>query len=99
MTFMTDMKHKIDKYGKCPVCSIDWDGGSILDTFLEQKRNGHWPNYTEDEIVKHVETSYSEPRKWTELVYINKIDGEDTWMCPNCECEFTLEGKEKWNNN
>ena len=90
MIFMTDMKHKLDKYGKCPVCSADWDGGSILETFLEQKKKGHWANYTEEQIAEYVNDSYSEPRKWSELIYIHKQGEPDAWMCPGCECEFTI---------
>lgn len=90
MIFMTDTK--ISAYGKCPVCSTDWDGGSILETFLEQKKKGHWANYTEEEIANYVKESHSEPYKWSDLIYINKIDQkEDAWMCPNCECEFPID--------
>lgn len=98
MTSTIDM-NKIDKYGNCPVCSVSWDGGPIVDTFLDQKKKGHWANYTEEQIIQYVKESYSDPHRWTELIYINKQGEEDTWMCPNCECEFTLDGNEKWNNN
>jgi hypothetical protein len=82
---------KISLYGNCPVCAENWDGGSIVDTFLEQKKNGHWSNYTEDQIKNYVKEFYSEPYRWSQLIYINKLDGEDVHMCPSCECEFPLD--------
>lgn len=90
MIFMTDTK--ISAYGNCPVCFTDWDGGSILETFLEQKKKGHWVKYTEEEIANYVKEFYSEPYRWSDLIYLNKLDQkEDTWMCPNCECEFPID--------
>lgn len=90
MIFMTDTK--ISAYGNCPVCSTEWDGGSMIETFLEQKKNGHWPDMSEQDIVNMVHTTHSEPYRWTELIYINRTRlEEDTYMCPNCECEFPLD--------
>lgn len=88
---MTDTK--ISMIGHCPVCNTNWDGGSIVETFLEQKKKGHWSNYTEEQIVEYVQESYGNPPyRWSELIYLNKQDGEmDTYMCPDCECEFPID--------
>jgi hypothetical protein len=85
-------RSKLDHYGKCPVCNCNWDGGSILDTFLEQKKKGHWTKETEDDIKRYVHSSYAAPYRWSNLIAIEK-QGDDyisSHMCPECECEFPL---------
>lgn len=86
------IRNKLDHYGKCPVCNYDWDGGNILDTFLEQKKNGHWVNQTPEDIERIMRSCYSAPYKWSNLIGIEK-EGNDyisAYMCPECECEFPI---------
>lgn len=86
---MTEL-NKLDLYGKCPVCKTDWDGGSIEETFLEQKEKGHWNNNTEEEIKEYVKEFYSPPYRWSNIIAIER-QGDDRvsgYMCPECECEF-----------
>lgn len=79
----------LDLYGKCPVCKTDWDGGSILETFLEQKARGHWGNLTNDQIEANMKEFYSPPYRWSKVIGIEKDkDIVEYWMCPECECEF-----------
>jgi len=80
----------IDEYGNCPVCKTSWDGGSILDTFIEQKKKGHWPKYTEADLEEMVKSSYSFPYRWSNLIGMenDSYDGVSHWMCPECECQF-----------
>lgn len=84
--------NKLDLYGKCPVCKTDWDGGDILETFLEQKRKGHWPNESEDDLKRNVRTWYGPPYRWSNVIALEK-EGDDyvyAYMCPDCECEFPI---------
>lgn len=86
------MTETLNRYGKCPVCKTDWDGGSIEETFLEQKEKGHWNNYTEEEIKQQVKECYSPPYRWSNLIAIEH-QGDDfvsSYMCPECECEFII---------
>lgn len=80
----------LDRYGLCPVCKANWDGGPIIDTFLEEKRKGHWPNHTEEELRKMVNENYGEPRRWSDLIGIetDDYDGVSFWLCPDCDTEF-----------
>lgn len=85
-------RSKLDHYGKCPVCNSNWDGGSILDTFLEQKKKGHWANQTPEDIERIMRSCYKAPYKWSNLIGIEK-EGNDyisAYMCPDCECEFPI---------
>ena len=85
---MTDKSNYFDPYGTCPVCNTNWDDGSILDTFIEMKRKGHWPDKTEEQIRKEVAIFTMSPRKWSALT-IKKIDNNHSlFQCPGCECEF-----------
>ncbi len=81
----------------CPKCTSDWDGGSILETFIKKRNSGedYWANKTDIEIEKIVKESYSEPYRWGREIAIelpwnhqNHYDGVSYWMCPDCETTF-----------
>lgn len=40
----------------CPVCNVSWDGGSIVDTFIQQRNEGdsRWEGKTDEDIRKYV---------------------------------------------
>ena len=83
----------IDKYGKCPNCNSDWDGGSILRTFLEKKEEGNefWKDKSDEEIINYVREFYKPPYRWSRLIgieYPEKYDGIWEHQCPDCEATF-----------
>ena len=83
-----DAMKKIDVYGTCPVCKLNWDDGKMVDTFLEQKERGHWKRYTKEQIISSVNFYHNfnnEPTQWTKVIL-----GKDCAICPECECEFPL---------
>lgn len=87
MIFMTDTK--INEYGICPVCKLNWDDGDILDFYLDQKKKGHWHHYTESQIEMYVNAMFAPPRKFSKLIPLENSSGFITkLMCPECECEF-----------
>lgn len=59
----------------CPKCGSDWDGGSILETFIKQREEGYsvWKGMTDEQIKRSIEG-------WTEeeiLTYIDSITDFD----------------------
>ena len=84
---------KIDRYGKCPECGIDFKGEKIFDTFKQQQKEGYecWKNKTDQEIFDVIQGSYSEPYYWSNLIGIEereKYDGISFWQCPICKCTW-----------
>lgn len=88
------MKTKLIKGQRtCPKCNSDWDGGSIMETFIKQRDEGakHWAGMTDEEIEKYVKTSYSPPYRWGREIGIEiqgGYDGISRWMCPDCKTQF-----------
>lgn len=84
---MTD-SNIFDIYGNCPVCNTSWDEGSIIDSFLELKRKGHWPNKSEEQLRKELVVHSRSPRKWSALTKMHESTEYTLFQCPDCECEF-----------
>lgn len=87
---MTELKNM----GSCPKCGVSWDGGSIVETFIQQREEGarNWQGMSDDDIQAYVDESYSPPHRWgrqigIELAYDhpNHYDGISYWKCPDCE--------------
>lgn len=81
----------------CPKCGSDWDGGSIIDAFIEQRNQGskHWGGKTDEEIEKEVKENYSPPYRWGRQIGIQlpfdhplHYDGISYWQCPDCSTAF-----------
>jgi len=77
----------------CPKCGSDWDGGSILETFIKQREDGIkcWQGKSDEQIEKEMKESYSPPYRWgreigIELAY--DYDGVSYWQCPDCNTTF-----------
>jgi hypothetical protein len=81
----------------CPKCNSDWDGGSILESFIKQREEGvsYWQGKSDAEIEKIMEDSYSPPYRWLRKIGIhlpydhpNYYDGVSYWKCPDCNTYF-----------
>ena len=74
----------------CPRCKSDWDGGSIIDTFIEQRNEGAdiWKGKTDQEIKEYVEG-------WSEEKinkFISEIENEEL----KTEAELLKENPDNW---
>ena len=81
----------------CPKCGSDWDGGSILETFIKQREEGVkcWQGKSDEQIEKEMKESYSPAYRWgreigIELAYNHPkhYDGVSYWKCPDCKTTF-----------
>ena len=81
----------------CPKCKSDWDGGSILETFIKQREEGAkmWQGMSDKDIEVYVHVSYSPPYRWDRKIGIelpfdhpNHYDGVSYWQCPDCKTTF-----------
>lgn len=81
----------------CPKCNSNWDGGSIVDTFIKQRDEGstYWKGKSDEEIEQYVKDSYSEPYRWGREIGIGlaydhpkHYDGVSYWQCPDCKTTF-----------
>jgi Zn-finger nucleic acid-binding protein len=88
------------QYGKCPECGHDWDGGDILEHFMDAKNNpehkqhDYYKDKTDAEI-KDISSNYGytseTPRRFSHIIGVElsyddprHYDGISIWMCPNC---------------
>ena len=78
---------------KCPECGADWDGGSILETFIEQRELGFdiWKGMTDAEIEEQVKEYYRPPYRWGRQIGI-ELDNDriEYWQCPDCNIQFKV---------
>ncbi len=94
------MKNKLEEgQSTCPKCNSNWDGGSILETFLKQ-RDAAQPGefrygWTDEQVENNMKECYSPPYRWgreigVELSYDhpNYYDGVSYWQCPDCKTTF-----------
>jgi hypothetical protein len=76
----------------CPKCKSSWDGGSILETFIQQRNNGHavWKDLTDQQIEEKMKETYNEPYRWGRQisVYSRELDKTVYWKCPDCNTYF-----------
>lgn len=82
---------------ECPKCGSNWDGGSILDTFKEQRDKGHevWKGKTDEELQLYVIENYLPPYRWGRQIGVElawnhpkHYDGASYIECPDCETTF-----------
>lgn len=84
----------------CPKCNSDWDGGSIVETFIKGRDDGSqtWcKDMTDEEIEEYVKKSYSPPYRWGREIGIEiqgEYDGISRWMCPDCKTQY-----DRWTGN
>lgn len=71
---------------KCPSCGANLDGGSILATFMKQKKEGArvWQNKTRNDIIKYMKEYYSPPYRWSKLISIEDYSGVIVICCQEC---------------
>ncbi len=73
----------------CPECGNDLDGGSILETFVQQREDGTkmWQGMSDDEIESYMKKCYSPPYRWGREIAIYSWEEDRTiqWKCPDCE--------------
>lgn len=77
----------------CPKCGSDWDGGSILETFIRQRDEGseYWAGKSDQEIEEEMKSSYGAPYRWGREIGIEiqgGYDGVSFWRCPDCGTDF-----------
>lgn len=93
---MTYSKLRLSK-ASCPKCGSDWDGGSILETFIKQRDEGVkcWKDMSDEQIEKEMKESYSPPYRWSRKIGIEldynhpkHYDGISYWQCPDCKTTF-----------
>ena len=76
----------------CPECGSDWDGGSIIETFIKQRDEGskYWGEMTDEQIEEQVKTLYRPPYRWGREIGIETpdYDGISYWKCPDCDTVF-----------
>ena len=80
----------------CPKCGSDWDGGSILETFIKQRDEGtFWKDMSDQEIEEDMKQCYSPPYRWGREIGIElpfdhpeHYDGISYWQCPDCKATF-----------
>lgn len=77
---------------KCPKCGADWDGGSILETFIKQREEGVsvWQGKTDEQIEEYTKEFYTPPYRWGRClaIYSQDTDRTEGWQCPDCEAIF-----------
>lgn len=83
--------------GFCPKCKSNWDGGSILETFIAQRNQGVncWQGKSYEELQECVEEFYSPPYRWGRQIGIElewnhpkHYDGVSYIQCPDCKTTF-----------
>lgn len=82
------MAEPINRYGQCPICEHNWDGGDILEVLQSLDV---FKGKSLKEILKIAEDNYgyteaTRPR-FTRLVSIDLLglhSGKGLWQCPAC---------------
>lgn len=93
------MEKTILKEGQrtCPKCNSNWDGGSILETFIKQRDLAYsvWEGMTDEEIETEMKECYSPPYRWGREIGVelswddpDHYDGVSRWLCPDCNTTF-----------
>lgn len=79
----------------CPKCNSNWDGGSILETFLKQRdeaiEGGYRYGWTDEQVEESMKECYAPPYRWGREIGIEIpeiYDGISYWKCPDCETTF-----------
>lgn len=93
----TDIVRLLPNQNTCPKCGSDWDGGSIVETFIKQREEGNlfWKDKTNEDIELIVKETYSPPYRWDRKIGVElswdhpkHIDGISYWKCPDCDALF-----------
>lgn len=88
----------------CPKCNSNWDGGSIVDAFIEQRDSGseYWKGKSNEDIEECVKSSYGPPYRWSRVIGIElaydhpqHYDGISYWQCPDCSTTWNRFTKEE----
>lgn len=77
----------------CPKCGSDWDGGSILETFIRQRDEGVgcWKGLTDEQVEAKMKESYGPPFRWGREIMVEIQGKYDGWLytqCPDCSTHF-----------
>jgi transposase-like protein len=78
---------------RCPNCGSNWDGGSIIESFIKQRSEGvnMWQGMSNADIEKFVTDTYSPPYRWLRLqgvVIQGGYDGISLFQCPDCKATW-----------
>ena len=90
----------IESRKRCPKCKSNWDGGSILDTFKDQRNRGvYHVGKSDEQLESEMKSMYAEPYRWSRLIGIEiqgEYDGISYWQCPDCKTYWSrFTGEEK----
>lgn len=74
----------------CPSCGSDWDGGSILESFIQRREEGdaYWQQKSDEQIKEEVRLYYPPPYRWQRKIGVaiqGGYDGVSYWQCPDCK--------------
>jgi hypothetical protein len=74
----------LDKFGKCPTCGCNWNGGDIKEHISKMQV---FHSRTEGELMQ-IAASYGwtpqNPIRFTKLVNVNRGPNKMYWRCPSC---------------
>jgi hypothetical protein len=79
---------KLDPFGRCPECGVNWDAGDVFDALRSQA----WcDNKSDEELHAWIREHYSPPYKFSRLIGVqlsydhpDHYDGVSFWRCPSC---------------
>ena len=56
----------------CPKCGSDWDGGSILETFIKQREEGVkcWQGKSDEQIEKEMKEKNEEKKELEKIMFL-----------------------------
>ena len=90
-----------NKQDYCPLCGASWVGGTILDTFKQQREeeNSWCKGWTDEQLMEDIAKYYSPPYRWSRkigLAFPHVYDGTLFWQCPDCMATWdAFTGREK----
>jgi hypothetical protein len=96
--FNLDVSTRDFEYGNCPCCNASFDGGLILDKFIEAReklreqgvldtKEYEWYQKTDEEFQATMVECYSEPYRFSEIMGLEIpeiYDGTIAYRCENC---------------
>jgi len=91
----------LDNATHCPACNANWDGGSILESFIQLRNGGNplYANMSDEQLKERVQELYSPPYRWSRCIGIEirgEYDGLSYYKCPDCNVTFNrFTGKEE----
>lgn len=72
----------------CVSCGMSFDGGSILENFIQQGKDGveYYQRHPQDILVDSVESCYGEPYRFGKIIHVKVQGTQSSWYeCPKCK--------------